>query len=726
MARFKQVQEYYLFRLAMKFWGNLVRNFDNDIDDCFFDVVANNLCYQKGGEMIKAAYTDDELKAISARLVHRDLRIESDPLDVTLALLWNSGVEREKCRALLGDMKAYMIGDADEAKAPREEIENRFDELQETFRLNDLEREILTLSYLARETGFCWPHRLETRDKALYYAMAVDRDYAEVLGVMNPNGRLRKFDLLDADWDFNARTIGGFVSGVENEAIQRRFYAVNEEAEILPWNFYGDLARRDGMLLKRLLGPGTRKCNILLYGAPGTGKTSFARTLAREVGRTAWEVRQGEKNGNNMKAQARLVGIRLCNEQEESSDALMIVDEADELLRCGGGHLDVINGRRSGCKSTEKGVMNAILDEMSIPAIWISNAPAEAMDESVRRRFDYSIRFEALSVRQRTSVWRNVVAKHDLGALVDEARIGAYANRYATSAGGISMVMDNLKRLNPRPEEVEGIVAGLMKPHCQLMGVKDENRFLPAIGYSLDGLNIKGDVDLASIVGAVRNFRDESYNLGSEDRPRMNILLFGPPGTGKTEFVKYLGQQLDSKVLVMKASDLISKYVGESEQNIAAAFRQAESDRAILFLDEIDGLVQDRTQARANWEVSQVNEILQQMENFNGVMVAATNFCKNLDTAIMRRFTFKLEFGYLDESGKARFFERMFKAELADEERRELAAIQNLTPGDFRTVRQRNFYLGKMQTNAGLIAALKAECALKKDGGQMSRIGFAA
>ena len=74
----------------------------------------------------------------------------------------------------------------------------------------------------------------------------------------------------------------------------------------------------------------------------------------------------------------------------------------------------------------------------------------------------------------------------------------------------------------------------------------------------------------------------------------MNLLMFGPPGPGKTEFVKHLGKELDRKVLVMKGSDLLSKYVGESEQNIAKAFQRAETEHVILFFDEIDGLVQDR------------------------------------------------------------------------------------------------------------------------------------
>ena len=140
----------------------------------------------------------------------------------------------------------------------------------------------------------------------------------------------------------------------------------------------------------------------------------------------------------------------------------------------------------------------------------------------------------------------------------------------------------------------------------------------------------------------------------------------------------------------------------------------------------MDGLLQDRANATRSWEITQVNELLQQMENFDGIMVAATNFSKNLDSATMRRFTFKLEFGYLDDAGKKTFFERMFKATLADDEFAELRQLRNLAPGDFRTVRQEQFYLGDAVTNLDRIAALKDECAVKKDGDSSLPIGFAA
>ena len=124
--------------------------------------------------------------------------------------------------------------------------------------------------------------------------------------------------------------------------------------------------------------------------------------------------------------------------------------------------------------------------------------------------------------------------------------------------------------------------------------------------------------------------------------------------------------------------------------------------------------------------MTQVNELLQQMENFNGVMVAATNFCQNLDAAVMRRFTFKLEFDYLNDAGKKTFFEKMFKTELSKEEIAELNELTNVAPGDFRTVRQEQFYLGDEITNFDRIAALKEECSHKKDGHKTATIGFGA
>ena len=571
MARFKQVPQAYLFHKLMGFWGNMVKNYQGDVqDDDFFDILRNCFDHDKAVELVEAAYSPEEIKAMGASR-SRSSRLDlDDSLDDLFQCLWNHEKARPTCRVVLQTIKDYMV--ADKPRTKDETLETRFREIKRVLKLSDLELDVLMVAYVCSQTCFSWPCRVKDRDKPLYFAMALDRSYGEVLSVMNAKGRLRKFNLLDDDWDFSGRTIGGYIDGTDAETIERRFYRRNEEAEVLPWDFYGELATKDGAILKRLLAAKPKRCNVLLYGAPGTGKTSFARTLARELGRTAWEIKQGDDDGRNMKSEARMMGIQICNEQESADESLMVVDEADELLRGGMSLFDLLCG--GGGKSTEKGVMNAMLDEMKIPAVWISNAPARAMDESVRRRFDYSICFEELNSAQRVSIWRNVVKKHGLGDLISEGQIADYAMKYATSAGGISTVLDNVRRLAPAKDEVDETVATLMKPHCRLMEVKEEGRFLPAKGYSLEGLNVKGKVTPEKVVKAVRNYLDADFSARGDDRPRMNILMFGPPGTGKTEFVKYLGKELDRKVIVMRGSDILSKWVGESEQNIAKDFRR--------------------------------------------------------------------------------------------------------------------------------------------------------
>ncbi len=204
------------------------------------------------------------------------------------------------------------------------------------------------------------------------------------------------------------------------------------------------------------------------------------------------------------------------------------------------------------------------------------------------------------------------------------------------------------------------------------------------------------------------------------------LCLYGPPGTGKTAYGRWLAEKMDKPLLVKRASDLMSMYVGGSEKNIARAFREAEQEGALLLIDEVDSFLQDRRGAQRSWEVSMVNEMLTRMEAYSGVFIASTNLMDDLDQAALRRFDLKVKFDYLQAEQARSLLQRHCAVMRLDEPQpvlsARLARLQQLTPGDFAAVvRQHRFR--PIQSAELLVTALEAECAVK--GNSMKTIGFA-
>lgn len=647
-----------------------------------------------------------------------------------LRRLWNKDGLRHKVHAILPALFENAMATPWGKPGEPDVFHEKMLELQQTLKLSDLEIDIFLVSLATEENILSHPNHEGTFGRNLFMmSKCLSMSEAIILDRVAPQKPLRRFQCLDNDLNPN-NNLFAFLCGMTEEPLANNYF-VKDTNETLPWSDFADLSKTHGSILKRMLTTGDKPVNILLYGAPGTGKTSFARTLAKEIDRTCYSIVQDTRECGNRTSSSpdfRFGALQVCDEQIAPNESLIIVDEADDMLRSSsdlGGPFMLFGGGFQS-SSGDKGLLNTVLDTLKTSTVWITNTPARALDESSRRRFDYSICFEPLNCEQRKRIWKNNIARLQMGRLISKKQIEEFSALYPVSAGGISQTLENLQKMQPRKAEVPQLVEQLMKPHCELLGIKlADDKLLPAKDYSLEGLNIKGDVELERIVEAIRGFMKQK-DTKQPDRPRMNLLLSGAPGTGKTEFVKYLGSVLKTKVNVRMGSDLLSMWVGGTEQNIARAFREVEAEHAILFLDEIDGLVQSRNNAQRSWEVTQVNELLHQMENFNGVMIGATNFTKNLDQAIMRRFTFKLQFDYLDDDGKRIFFERMFKTILTEGELRRLNGIPNLAPGDFRTVRQSLFYYGGEVSNAQRLDALEHEAEAKNCGGTAAKgkIGF--
>lgn len=167
----------------------------------------------------------------------------------------------------------------------------------------------------------------------------------------------------------------------------------------------------------------------------------------------------------------------------------------------------------------------------------------------------------------------------------------------------------------------------------------------------------------------------------------------------------------------------VSPWVGETEQNLARLFVAIDAERSVLFLDEVDSFLRERGSARHGWEATQVNELLQQMERFPGIFVAATNLLESLDAAALRRFDFKLQFRPLTAIQRRSLFAReaMGHASHADDlpavVARKLDALDMLTPGDFANVVRQRDLLGEPLSPEEFVRRLMVECRWKANAG---------
>ncbi len=626
------------------------------------------------------------------------------------------------------NFEKYALKMLSRGVSENDRVYKRVQKVKETYRLNDDETEMLVYMWLhnredlqidsdgeffgRRRRHFGPPNITQSLLRELSRATGLDQDY--VSSLLGKEGTLRMLNLCDDDLDIPPE-VQAYLNGY-GDSTGLKAFRLAEPGTVPFAQLQG--GNPDAQLALDMVKNHDYKhpLNILFYGVEGSGKTELAKAIAKEAGLPLWEVSIDADNaepGRRMESRTqslmyyRVRAAMLANWQCEQEPGIIMIDEADLVL----------NG-------FEKGSLNHFFETLHTPVIWITNS-LHFTEGSTRRRFDFSIAFKGLSKDERLSMLDSVLKAQSAETMLSPEEKLKLVVEYPAMAGGFTLATQRTRDLLACGAATQAYptMARILKAHTQLLGIKNgtlRDVECHAPSYSLGGLNIEGSVD--EIMEVVQAYDAVWKGLDENSAPNsLNILLYGPPGTGKTEFVRHIARTLGRNLVVRKASDLLGMFVGQTEAQIAAAFEEAERTKSILFFDEADSFLRDRSGAMQGHEVSKVNEILTRMESFKGIFIAATNFDSSLDAASRRRFALKLGFGYLKPDGVRHMWDVFFPTLSCPDT---VANLPMLTPGDFNAVNGRLRFLPESVRTASRIEAELRKELQAKDAHAGRTMGF--
>ncbi len=445
--------------------------------------------------------------------------------------------------------------------------------------------------------------------------------------------------------------------------------------------------------------------NVFVYGPPGTGKSELARTVAAALHCELFEVTSEDADGDAVDGVQRLKAFRAAQSFFTNRDSMIVFDEVEDVFNDG----DNFFGRKSTAQ-VRKAWINRMLEQNPVPTLWLSNS-VHCLDRAFVRRFDMIFELPVPPKAQ-----RELILKKQCGDLLDAETISRVAEADSIAPAVVSRTASVIRSISSELNQkqtssaFERLISNTLEAQGHAPLRKHDPSSLPEV---YDPMFIHANVDLAAVA------------TGLVESRCGRLCLYGPPGTGKTAYGRWLAQRLSVPLLVKRASDLMSPYIGQSEQNVAQAFRDATQDNAVLLIDEVDSFLQDRRGAQRSWEISLVNEMLTQMESYPGVFIASTNLMDDLDSAALRRFDLKVKFDFLrHEQAWDLLLRHCHAMGLPEPEGtlcRQMAQMDKLTPGDFATVtRQHRFR--PIHSPTAFVAALQDECAVKDGGSKV--IGF--
>ncbi len=267
---------------------------------------------------------------------------------------------------------------------------------------------------------------------------------------------------------------------------------------------------------------------------------------------------------------------------------------------------------------------------------------------------------------QRLTLWEHALRGLRLTEPADPAEMAA---KFRFTAGQIFAAAERAGELSPDG----GVTPELLHDCCYAQVVVGLNTLAAPIkpAYSWEDLVLpEAEIELLKSALTHVKYRHKVYTEWGFSKKAaygrgLSVLFSGPPGTGKTMAAQVITNQLHMQLFKVQLSQVISKYIGETEKNLRRVFTEAKNANCVLFFDETDALfgkrseVKDSHDRHANIETAY---LLQQMEEYDGVVLMATNLLQNIDEAFMRRISFVVQFPFPDVPTRKLLWQKMLDA----------------------------------------------------------------
>ena len=471
----------------------------------------------------------------------------------------------------------------------------------------------------------------------------------------------------------------------------------------LDWRDFEHIARERNFAMQLLTGAvqrGESGVNVLLYGAPGVGKTELAKILAQRAGCELFTIAETDEDGEEADREERLSALQVADRlARRRGKAVLLFDEMEDILS--GGDVSWKQNRRIR-QSGSKAHLNRLLETNETPLIWTTNNIHE-FDPAFLRRMIFAIEMKTPPASVRAVQWRRLAESS--GIQISRKKSTELARAHAVPPSFSKSALHAVKIAKGGSEDIEFALSAVTRPSAA--GSKKQAR--PS-ARDFDLAIANPSCDLNAIEKRLRTktcLRDVSF------------CIYGPPGTGKSALAVYLAECMELDVLEKRGSDLLSPWVGETEQRIAETFEEAAADQKLLIIDEAETLFWGRDGATKSWEVSMVNEFLIGLERSPVPIACTTNHLDRVDAAALRRFTFKTKLDYLTSNQVAAAFKYFFEGDAPTS----LSRCRTLTPGDFAAVKKQLRFQEEDECDPDKIAKmLEAEANVKQRG--VSGIGF--